>query len=91
MISCFKYAFKNVPHRKRFHVCLSNPKKSTVGVPFTALGKLKVFDRPQIHTKRILRHPNKKCKVLSVDKLRKSGTQSTKTRKGKRRVRHKSR
>ena len=82
---------KTFPIAKGFMPVFQTVKKAQFGVPFTALGKLKVFDRSQIHTKRILRHPNKKCKVLSVDKLRKSGTQSTKTRKGKRRVRHKSR
>ena len=27
MISCFKYAFKNVPHLKRFYAYFSNQKK----------------------------------------------------------------
>ena len=41
MISCFKYAFKNVPHLKRFHACFSNQKNSIVWSAFHSPWKIK--------------------------------------------------
>ena len=41
MISCFKYAFKNVPHLKRFYAYFSNQKNSTVWSAFHSPWKIK--------------------------------------------------